>query len=205
MGRQTRVYNFRLIEAANNVVIFELAEQKSSRPHYRSNSPNELSVLLETSDRSNKADGKFQIQKTEVKVASSIERNIEKHDEVINKRNSSLCIITSHLSLARSGAGAKHLFVRELWYSRPLRKWVARISCGRSNGSKSRALAITYYIEQSERPEGPWLVNYNQVTEVRDYRNQRLRRTMLNRNLQSGEWTKGTTLVVAEARRIQSR
>jgi hypothetical protein len=56
----------------------------------------------------------------------------------------------------------------------------------------------TYYLEQSERPEGPWLVNYNQVTELRDYRQQRLRRTTLNRNIQSGEWTKGTTLVVAD-------
>ena len=35
----------------------------------------------------------------------------------------------------------------------------------------------TYLIEQSERPEGPWIVNYQQITELRDYYNHKLRRT----------------------------
>jgi len=42
----------------------------------------------------------------------------------------------------------------------------------------------SYSIEQSERPEGPWLVNYEQVTELRDYANQRLRRTTQTRSVQ---------------------
>lgn len=43
---KTQLYKFRLIEAANNVAVFELAD-RSSRLTCRSNSPNELSVLLE--------------------------------------------------------------------------------------------------------------------------------------------------------------
>jgi hypothetical protein len=58
-------------------------------------------------------------------------------------------------------------------------------------------ISHTYFIEQSERPEGPWIVNYGQVTEVRDYENQRVRRTTQNRNVQVPQWTKGTTLIVA--------
>lgn len=56
----------------------------------------------------------------------------------------------------------------------------------------------TYFIEQSERPEGPWIVNYWQVTEARDYSNQRLRRITQNRNVQVPQWTKGTTLIVSD-------
>lgn len=55
----------------------------------------------------------------------------------------------------------------------------------------------TFFIEQSERPEGPWIVNYKQVTELRDYSNQRVRLTSQSRNVQVPQWTKDTTLVVA--------
>lgn len=56
----------------------------------------------------------------------------------------------------------------------------------------------TYFIEQSERPEGPWIVNYGQITELRDYKNQSLHRTTQNRNVQVPQWTKGATLIVAK-------
>lgn len=35
----------------------------------------------------------------------------------------------------------------------------------------------TYFVEQSERPEGPWIVDYQQISEQRDYDKNRLRRT----------------------------
>jgi hypothetical protein len=45
------------------------------------------------------------------------------------------------------------------------------------------AIGHTYLLEQSERPEGPWIVNYQQITEFRDYTGQRLRRVTQDRNI----------------------
>lgn len=56
----------------------------------------------------------------------------------------------------------------------------------------------TYSIEQSERPEGPWLANYEQVTELRDYANQRLRRTTQTRSVQTPQWGPAIVLKVAD-------
>ena len=54
----------------------------------------------------------------------------------------------------------------------------------------------TYSIEQSECPEGPWLANYEQVTEVRDYAYQRLRRATQTRSVQSPQWGMDNSSVV---------
>jgi hypothetical protein len=54
----------------------------------------------------------------------------------------------------------------------------------------------TYSIEQSERPEGPWIVNYLQVRESRDLTKENVRTTTQMRNGQVTEWT-GTTQIVA--------
>lgn len=56
----------------------------------------------------------------------------------------------------------------------------------------------SYSIEQSERPEGPWLVNYEQVSELRDYSNQRLRRSTQTRSVQSPQWSPAIALKVAD-------
>jgi len=56
----------------------------------------------------------------------------------------------------------------------------------------------TYFVEQSERPEGPWIVNYEQVTEYRDYESQRLQRTTLTRNILETQWTSGVTMTIAD-------
>jgi len=56
----------------------------------------------------------------------------------------------------------------------------------------------TYFIEQSERPEGPWIVNYSQITELRDFRENRLRRTTRETNILSPPGSPATALVVAE-------
>jgi len=56
----------------------------------------------------------------------------------------------------------------------------------------------SYSIEQSERPEGPWLVNYEQVTDLRDYANQRLRRTTQTRSIQATQWSPAVALKVAD-------
>ena len=54
----------------------------------------------------------------------------------------------------------------------------------------------TYLIEQSERPEGPWIVNYEQFTERRDFVADALRRTSQNRNIQSANWAESPARVV---------
>jgi hypothetical protein len=56
----------------------------------------------------------------------------------------------------------------------------------------------TYYIEQSERPEGPWIADYTQITELRDYINSRFSRTVQHRDIQSESWSPQPTLVVAD-------
>jgi hypothetical protein len=56
----------------------------------------------------------------------------------------------------------------------------------------------TYSIEQSERPEGPWLANYEQIVELRDYANGRLRRTTQTRSIQAPQWTPAIVLKVAD-------
>ncbi|WP_347156922.1 hypothetical protein [Pontibacter chitinilyticus] len=52
----------------------------------------------------------------------------------------------------------------------------------------------TYLLEQSERPEGPWVVNYTQVQQLRDYEHQRLRTLKESRNTQQPEWAPQTVV-----------
>lgn len=66
------------------------------------------------------------------------------------------------------------------------------------NSVQIEGIGHTYFIEQSERPEGPWGVDYVQFTELRDYQRQRLRRTTQQRNMHAPQWTPGTMLIVAE-------
>jgi len=56
----------------------------------------------------------------------------------------------------------------------------------------------TYFLEQSERPEGPWLVNYSQFTEIRDYPENRLRRTTQDTNIISPKGSPASVFVVAD-------
>ncbi|CAN5805189.1 hypothetical protein BH18ACI5_BH18ACI5_28230 [soil metagenome] len=47
-------------------------------------------------------------------------------------------------------------------------------------------------LEQSERPEGPWMTHYSQRTELRDVAGQRLRRQTQMRDWNFGKWTPET-------------
>ena len=60
-----------------------------------------------------------------------------------------------------------------------------------------RGIGHNYLLEQSERPEGPWIVNYSQVEQVRDYQQQRMFLKKENKNTQQPEWV-GTTMLYAE-------
>ncbi len=53
----------------------------------------------------------------------------------------------------------------------------------------------TYAVEQSERPEGPFIVIYNQIKETRDLKNNYLSRTTEMKQGQSPEWS-GLTMIV---------
>lgn len=50
----------------------------------------------------------------------------------------------------------------------------------------------TYALEQSERPEGPYLVSYEQLSEIRDHARARLRRKQEQRNWSATNWSGGT-------------
>ncbi len=50
-------------------------------------------------------------------------------------------------------------------------------------------------LEQSERPAGPWLVNYMEISELRDIEGNRLRRTTKSNNFQSNGWSSLNILV----------
>jgi hypothetical protein len=65
-------------------------------------------------------------------------------------------------------------------------------------GVQIEKIGHTYSVEQSERPEGPWLVNYDQVIELRDYANQRLRRATQTRSFQAPQWRPAIVLKVAD-------
>jgi Metallo-beta-lactamase superfamily len=60
---------------------------------------------------------------------------------------------------------------------------------------KVDGIGHTYLVEQSERAEGPWIVNYRQITELRDYVSQALRRTGQNRSILTGQWVAGPSLI----------
>lgn len=55
----------------------------------------------------------------------------------------------------------------------------------------------TYLLEQSERPEGPWIVNYNQVKQIVDFKSRRLFLEKQNKNSQQREW-QGATILYEE-------
>jgi hypothetical protein len=57
------------------------------------------------------------------------------------------------------------------------------------------AMGHSYYLDQSERPEGPWIVSYEQRTELRDVEHQRLRQTLERRSIQGSAWAGSTTVV----------
>lgn len=68
------------------------------------------------------------------------------------------------------------------------------------NSIQLEGVGHTYFIEQSERPEGPWIANYSQITELRDYRENRLRRATRDTNILSPPGTPGTVIVVTDGK-----
>ena len=55
----------------------------------------------------------------------------------------------------------------------------------------------TNFLEQSERPQGPWFVNYEQANEFRDYSKKRYYLKKETKNIQQPEWA-GNTLISSE-------
>jgi hypothetical protein len=51
-----------------------------------------------------------------------------------------------------------------------------------------KGIGHRYGLEQSERPEGPWLVQYEQVDEIRDFDNHRLREDIDARGYETDNW-----------------
>ena len=62
-------------------------------------------------------------------------------------------------------------------------------------GVRVEGIGHTHALEQSERFEGPWIVRYEQWSELRDVRNGRVRRTSLMRDYGSAEFAGGTLIV----------
>jgi hypothetical protein len=63
---------------------------------------------------------------------------------------------------------------------------------------KLEAVGHSYLIDQSERPEGPWVTDYQQRTELRDLDAGRLRQTIETRSTYEPAWS-STTLVISDA------
>ncbi len=68
---------------------------------------------------------------------------------------------------------------------------------------KIEGIGHSFALEQSERPEGPWIVSYEQVKELRDLTNRKLRRTSESRNSQVPDWSGSTLIVAGEAAAIE--
>ena len=62
---------------------------------------------------------------------------------------------------------------------------------------KLDAMGHGYALEQSERPEGPYLVTYQQISEIRDQERQRIWRKQEQRNWSQPSWT-GPIMVAAD-------
>lgn len=58
------------------------------------------------------------------------------------------------------------------------------------------AIGHTHLIEQSERPEGPWIADYQEKSELVDLENNRFVRTVRHRNFQSPQWSRDLETVV---------
>jgi hypothetical protein len=100
-----RFTTFRLVASKRSSIVGSTiskerkCELTSPSLSWRTNSPHELSALLEhPTDQTKQAETfKFKSKKT----CSFVERKIIKHGEIIQKRNPDRCIITKHLSMAR--------------------------------------------------------------------------------------------------------
>ncbi len=68
---------------------------------------------------------------------------------------------------------------------------------------KIEGIGHTLALEQSERPEGPWIVFYEQVKELRDLSNRKMRRASESKNLQAPDWAGSTLIVAGEAAAIE--
>lgn len=55
-----------------------------------------------------------------------------------------------------------------------------------------------FAVEQSERPQGPWIVYYLQTSELRDLANQRTRATMQLKHSQSQQWNGSTQIFIKD-------
>ena len=72
------------------------------------------------------------------------------------------------------------------------------------NAISLKGIGHRYMLEQSQRPEGPWLLDYFQITETRDFRHVRSRQTIVSRGCNSTEcwknadWSVPSTIVVAD-------
>lgn len=92
---------------------------------------------------------------------------------------------------------------RSLRADDPARSLILRALEAMGGESKLRDLKSIRYegighifsVEQSERPEGPWIANYLQVAEFRDLVNQRVRTTTKLRNGQLSDWSENTQIV----------
>ena len=58
------------------------------------------------------------------------------------------------------------------------------------------AMGIEYHLEQSERPEGPWLTSYTQRTELRDHARGRVRQQIQTRNWSRPAWSPASSPVL---------
>ncbi len=63
------------------------------------------------------------------------------------------------------------------------------------NAMKMEGVAHQYFLEQSERPEGPWLVDYQEFSELCDIASAKLSRTVRTQNILSPEGRTFTTRV----------
>jgi hypothetical protein len=124
-------------------------------------------------------------------------------------------LITRPISVLRT-VGALTLWSSALWAQTPNQPDAQQLinTAIRAMGGETvlrsidavsfKGIGHRYMLEQSERPEGPWLLDYFQVEETRDFRRRRLRQTIVSRGCnstecwKSAEWSPPSTIVVAD-------
>lgn len=73
------------------------------------------------------------------------------------------------------------------------------------SGVRFETIGHEFGLEQSERPEGPWIVKYEEATTALDYTGRRARRTAGSRSIQTPAWIPFTTVLDGEAAAVSFR
>ncbi|MEW6126960.1 MAG: hypothetical protein AB1757_07970 [Acidobacteriota bacterium] len=104
------------------------------------------------------------------------------------------CIITLNLAMSVFAVTPKD---PKAWVRAAIEAMGGETQLKNLRSLKFEAIGHRFWVEQSERPEGPWIVSYDQITESRDLTNNKILRATQSKMEQLPNWN-GTSLIIAD-------